>query len=232
LIVLDTFEEVQYGGESRASPLWAMLTNLQRSWPFLRVLVSGRAPVQYFNLGGSKPEEFELGDLDDETAKAIVMSAGISSPEVAAALVKQVGKVPLSLRLAALVVQKEGQQAGGVRNLRTSEYLFFKVSDEVIQGQLYGRILEHIHTKEVARLAHPGLVLRCIMHHAGGDSESAERPVPAVRHVAGGGHGTVSGTGQGDGTGRRRERTDTPPSPGFAAYHAGPVAGEEPRAGE
>jgi hypothetical protein len=162
LIVLDTFEEVQYGGESRASLLWVMLTNLQRSWPFLRVLVSGRAPVQYFSLGGSKSEEFELGGLDDEAAKAIVMSAGISSPDVAAALVKQVGRVPLSLRLAASVVQKEGQESGKVRNLQTSEYLFFKISDEVIQGQLYGRILEHIHTKEVARLAHPGLVLRCI----------------------------------------------------------------------
>ena len=41
-------------------------------------------------------------------------------------------------------------------------FLFFSTSESLVQGQLYQRILEHIHDPEVRRLAHPGLVLRRI----------------------------------------------------------------------
>ena len=43
VIVLDTFEEVQYRGEKLAYPLWEMLDRMQQSFPFLRVVVSGCA---------------------------------------------------------------------------------------------------------------------------------------------------------------------------------------------
>ena len=160
LIVLDTFEEIQYGGEARAIPLWDMLNSLQAQWPFLRVLISGRAPVEQCKLAGQAPDQLLLEGLDEEAALAIVTKAGLQDRDIAQALVKQVGRVPLSLRLAASLVQKEGAGLGGVKDLETTSYFFLSLSDEVIQGQLYERILGHIHHPEVVKLAHPGLVLR------------------------------------------------------------------------
>lgn len=162
LLVLDTFEEVQYGGEAHAVPLWDMLNGLQSRWPFLRVLISGRVPVTTFTLAGQKPQPLELAGVDDEAAAAILKQGGVSSAPLAAALIKQVGRVPLSLRLAAAVVAKQGASSRGVIDLETTSYLVFSVSDEVIQGQLYERILQHLHSPELEKLAHPGLVLRRI----------------------------------------------------------------------
>jgi hypothetical protein len=162
LLVLDTFEEVQYGGEANALPLWDMLNGLQAQWPFVRVLISGRVPVTSFRLAGQKPQPLELTGVDDEAALAILKQGGVQSSSLAAALIKQVGRVPLSLRLAAAVVAKQGASSRGVIDLETTSYLVFSVSDEVIQGQLYERILQHLHSAELEKLAHPGLVLRRI----------------------------------------------------------------------
>jgi hypothetical protein len=74
--------------------------------------------------------------------------------------VKQVGRVPLSLLLAASLAQRERAGTKGIEKLETTIYFFLSVNDQVIQGQLYERILGHIHNKEVVKLAHPGLALR------------------------------------------------------------------------
>ena len=42
------------GGEERAYPLWEQLDYLQRRWPFLRVVVAGRAPVESLSLAGAR----------------------------------------------------------------------------------------------------------------------------------------------------------------------------------
>jgi hypothetical protein len=161
LMVLDTFEEVQYGGEAQALPLFDLLQAMQKEWPFLRVLVSGRLPIQSLTLNGVKPVPLELEGVDEPAAVAILDRAGVA-PELARTLIKQVGRVPLSLRLAAAVVAKQGASKDGVKDLYTTSYLFFSVSDEVIQGQLYERILEHLHSPALEKLAHPGLVLRAL----------------------------------------------------------------------
>ncbi|HKQ12510.1 MAG TPA: AAA family ATPase [Steroidobacteraceae bacterium] len=161
LVVLDTFEEVQYGGEAQALPLFDLLQAMQKEWPFLRVLVSGRLPIQSLTLNGVKPVPLELEGVDEPAAVAILDRAGVA-PELARTLIKQVGRVPLSLRLAAAVVAKQGAAKDGVKDLDTTSYLFFSVSDEVIQGQLYERILEHLHSPALEKLAHPGLVLRTL----------------------------------------------------------------------
>lgn len=163
LLVLDTFEEVQYGGEARAYPLWDMLNDLQARWPFLRVLIVGRAPVTSFKLADQPPESMELTGLDAAAAEAILSDAGVKSRTLARTLVRQVGSVPLSLHLAAAVVKSERVSATeGIQDLETSSYYVFKIDDELIQGQLYDRILGHVHDPRVVKLAHPGLVLRKI----------------------------------------------------------------------
>lgn len=161
LVVLDTFERVQYRGETLASPLWSLLGEMQERWPFLRVVVSGRAPVTTLQLAGAAPYSLEIGDLDDGAALAFLRTQGIKSKEIARAIVRQVGGVPLSLKLAAAILKaKPGTE------LKVQSGFWIKTADEVIQGQLYDRILGQIDDPEVARLAHPGLVLRRITPEA------------------------------------------------------------------
>ena len=157
LVVLDTFEQVQYQGERQALPLWRLLDRLQQPAPFLRIVVSGRAPVTTLRLAGKLPEPFEIGDLDDKSAVAFVMATGVSSRETAEALVRAVGGVPLSLKLAATLVRKEPEADINVRSK-----FWLRTADEVIQGQLYDRILGQVNDPELRRIAHPGLVLRRI----------------------------------------------------------------------
>src|SRR5262249_15515330 len=104
LIVLDTFEQVQYRGERQALPLWRLLGKVQQSFLFMRIVVSGRAPVTTLRLAGKLPQPFPVGDLDSESAVAFVMATGVSSRETAEALIRAVGGVPLSLKLAATLV--------------------------------------------------------------------------------------------------------------------------------
>ena len=162
LLVLDTFEEEQYRGEARAFPLWNVLARMQKSWPFLRVVISGRAPVRSLILAGKPPEVMQVGDLDHAAALGFLKQNGVTDPALAEALVKQVGGVPLSLKLAAALVVREEADENGLRDLKGKSVFWISAADDVIQGQLYDRILDHIHNRQVAQLAHPGLVLRRI----------------------------------------------------------------------
>lgn len=158
VIVLDTFEEVQYRGEKLAYPLWEILARMQELFPFLRIVISGRAPVKSLILSGKPPEEMVLGDLDNEAAVAYLKGLGIQDAELAQMLVKQLGGVPLSLKLAAAVVKRDGVER--VSDVSRKPTLFSSTSDSTIQGLLFSRILGHLHDPVLERVAHPGLVLR------------------------------------------------------------------------
>jgi hypothetical protein len=162
VVVLDTFEEVQYRGEARAHPLWELLTALQTSSPFLRVVLSGRAPVQSLRLADRDPYHLVVSDLDSEAAAAFLRAQGISDSALAQQLVRTFGGVPLTLKLVASLVVKNQEELSALRPLGRRGTLLRSVTDEVIQGQLYDRILDHIRNDQVRRLAHPGLVLRRI----------------------------------------------------------------------
>src|SRR5260370_41648258 len=97
--VVDTFEEEQYRGEARAFPVWQVLARMQQPWPFLRVVISGRAPVTSLVLAGKPPERMEIGNLDRNAAIAFLQRQGVQDESLAEALVRQVGGVPLSLKL-------------------------------------------------------------------------------------------------------------------------------------
>ena len=158
VIVLDTFEEVQYRGESLAYPLWEIFDQMQQSFPFLRIVVSGRAPVTSLRLGRKDSEKLVLGDLDNEAAVGYLKGLGINDSELAQMLIKQLGGVPLSLKLAAAVVKRDGIDTLSDVSRRSS--FFSSTSDSAIQGVLFARILGHLHDPVLERLAHPGLVLR------------------------------------------------------------------------
>jgi hypothetical protein len=157
LVVIDTFEQVQVRGETIAIPFWEALSEIQSRWPFLRVVVSGRAPVRTLKLAGKEPANLVVGDLDRESAEAFVLAQGITSSDVARSVVRQVGGVPLSLKLAVALLMKQPSA-----DLNIKSGVFLRTADEVVQGQLYDRILGQISDPELVRLAHPGLVLRRI----------------------------------------------------------------------
>ena len=161
VVVLDTFEEVQFRGEARAYPLWEMLDRLQQRWPVLRVIVAGRAPVETLRLAGHPPKSMELGDLDTDAAIAFLAAQGVKDEALARRLVAQYGGVPLSLKLVATLAREPDgdavELAAGGRGASSAA-----VGNEVVQGQLYERVLAHVHDERVRRLAHPGLVLRRI----------------------------------------------------------------------
>jgi hypothetical protein len=162
VVILDTFEEVQYRGEARANPLWQLLSNLQEQSPFLRVVISGRAPVESLRLGGQAPSRLELGDLDKDAAVAFLQTQGVTDLVLAERLVATFGGVPLSLKLVAELVVEHKEAFADLRELGRQGTFLVSVSDEVIEGLLYDRILGHIRNDQVRRLAHPGLVLRRI----------------------------------------------------------------------
>jgi hypothetical protein len=162
VLVLDSFEEIQYRNEAQASYLWSLLT--ARQWPGLRVVVVGRAPVLSLRFNNVRPQLLEIGELDTTAALSFLLAKGVTDPQDAEAIVGLVGGVPLSLLLAASLLQKSSQPGARIAldGVPTKRRLWFSVSDEVIQGQLYDRILGHIHSPRVRALAHPGLALRRI----------------------------------------------------------------------
>ena len=162
IVVFDTFEEVQYRGETRAFPVWDLLNGMQARWPFLRVVVSGRGPVLTLQMAGTATKQLEMGELDSRAAIRFLALQGVTDAVLAENIVKQVGAVPLSLKLAASVLAREAGSQKGMRDFSGKSQIWFSPSDEVIQGQLYERVLGHIHDPKIERLAHPGLVLRRI----------------------------------------------------------------------
>jgi Trypsin-like peptidase domain/Effector-associated domain 1 len=156
LFVLDTFEEVQWRSEVYVKAIWRLLDDMQQVIGRLRVCVSGRAQIP-----GRVTDAVELTGLDPEASIGYLSARGITDPEVARTLADQVKGNPLSLKLAAELYERQGLTSGRL-DIDTRGYLFKRVADEVIQRQLYQRILGHIHNESVRRLAHPGLVLRFI----------------------------------------------------------------------
>jgi len=87
---------------------------------------------------------------------------GVPSIDVARALFRQVGGLPLTLGLAARVSRDESSNAGQIAGLTTRSFLLFSASEAAVQGQLYDRILLRIRDEDVRAIAHPGLVVRRI----------------------------------------------------------------------
>lgn len=162
VIVLDTFEEIQYGGEERAFPLWELLSRMQDGAPFLRVVVAGRAPVESLVLSGRPPRQIVLGDLDDGAAAAFCEAQGVADPALQRGFIETFGRMPLSLRLATTLAARTPGGAAALLGPGTDGLSPASASDEVIQALLYGRILDRIGDERVSRLAHPGLTLRRI----------------------------------------------------------------------
>lgn len=157
LLVLDTFEMAQRKRRSFLQQLDDALLRMQMRLPALRVVVAGRAPVE-----GLSVRNVPLEGLDPAQAIMLLNKAleGLRvDPQLLPLVASRVSGNPLSLRLAADLIRREGSRALGSRRARRR--LLFGLKAEQVQGVLYRRILDHVH-KRVRPLASPGLVVRHI----------------------------------------------------------------------
>lgn len=146
-VVFDTFEEIQYANADHQRFLEEQLGVLHHHLPCLSTLLVSRAPIA---LPGAV--EMELGELDDDASRAYLAANGVDDPEHVALALEVAQRNPLSLKLASEVLRRAGEL--NVEPTRGG------LEQEMVQGKLYRRILQHVHEQDVQQLAHPGLVVR------------------------------------------------------------------------
>lgn len=151
LLVIDTFEELQYRSRDFVAEMFHFLDEMQQRLPRLRTVLSGRNPVPDFTW-----EPLKLRELDQEAAQGYLEVLKVESPQLRQALAKLLHGNPLSLKLAATAIVGSPVDAADLAELEDL------TDDTQIQGVLYRRILGHIHEEDVRNIAHPGLILRRI----------------------------------------------------------------------
>lgn len=159
LLVLDTFEEVQLGGEARERQTASFIEYMQEIYPRLRVVICGRAKVRYL-----QANQHHLTGLDSSSANKLLVDMGIETLDLRKSIISRIGTSPLSLILAAEAVNQlpADERVKALADIRTRNILFQRIDAAEIQGQLYHRILRHIRDLRVRKLAYPGLILRRI----------------------------------------------------------------------
>lgn len=157
LLVVDTFEEVQFRSATFAEEMFRFLNQLQANIPRLRTVLSGRLE---FKSKTFPVRLVTIGNFDREASVSYLTAQGVGDPVVAGKIFEQVGGSPLVLRLASDVARIENVGQKGIAELRSSWLSLF--SEKSIEVVLYQRILSHIVDPRVKELAYPGLVLRRI----------------------------------------------------------------------
>ncbi|HEY4640360.1 MAG TPA: AAA family ATPase [Thermoanaerobaculia bacterium] len=157
LLVLDTFEEILYRSSEFVSAIGLFVNELCSAYGKARTVIGSRAPITQF-----RSQEIALSALDEKAAIGFLRYRGIPDDALAKSIYSQLGGNPLTLRLAADVVRSDAETNGPLTSISTRNFLFLRLEDQVVQGQLYRRILNHIQDADVRALAHPGLVVRRI----------------------------------------------------------------------
>jgi len=152
VIMLDTLEELARRDEALSAAVFDFLAQLQEAVPQTRVVGAGRALPPVVQSAGTVRRLTGL-DADDALTLLRRLTAGVSASEGALReIVRLTGGNPLSLRLAADVLSRTGEDPARM----------IAVTEGNVQGQLYSRLLEHIKDPKVRAIAHPGLVVRRI----------------------------------------------------------------------
>jgi cellulose synthase operon protein C len=162
LVVLDSFERAQYRSSPYLRRIWDILGALQNDYPMVRMVVSGRAPVEELSINQRPANYHRVAEFDPDARIGFLRSYGVEDPEVASLLAAHFGGNPLSLKLAAKIANREKWDTQWLSDVPTRRLWLLRISDLQIQARLYDRLLGSLHDQDVARLAHPGLVLRRI----------------------------------------------------------------------
>jgi formylglycine-generating enzyme required for sulfatase activity len=157
LLVLDTFEEVQFRSSAFVEEVLEFLDRLQSLLPRLRTVLCGRMDISSSRF---EMRKVEIGNFDEAAAISFLAGFGVKDSQIAQKIFEQVGGSPLVLRLAADVARLESVDQAGIDGLRTGWLLLFR--EKSVEVVLYKRILSHIRDKRVEQIAYPGLILRVI----------------------------------------------------------------------
>ncbi len=156
LMIFDTFEEFLYRNVEYLDRLWDFLAELNTELPNLRIVICSRSPLP----SEYPTQELSLSEIDHQSALTLLMDRGIPDKNFAEQVIEITGKSPLSLWLATDLYHSLNGDENILKDLESRQTYFFQVKEYLIQGQLYTRILGHIHDSRVRALAHPGMVLR------------------------------------------------------------------------
>ena len=157
LLVLDTFEEIQFRSTAYTDQILNFLEELQKQVPRLRTVLSGRDDIQPKNYS---LQRMTIGNFDNDAAVSYLAGRGLTDARVAQVIFNQVGGSPLVLRLAADVAKLDNVDEKGIADLDSGWLSYFHKKS--IPAVLYKRILSHVYNGRVEKLAYPGLVLRVI----------------------------------------------------------------------
>jgi hypothetical protein len=154
LLVLDTFEELQYQSRTLVRRLGELLEELGASIPRLRTVIAGRAEPDDIAFS----TVIRMAGLNVEAAVGLLQAKGIEE-NAARAIAERIGGNPLTLQLAASLYLQEGPFDVDAQRVQLSS---LPTNETMVRGVLFRRILAHVHDDDVRRLAHPGLLLRRI----------------------------------------------------------------------
>ena len=162
LLVFDTLEEAQYADPDAIAPLIDLAVALRREAPWVRPVLAGRIEPRQKALK-ARLDAIALQPLLQAAREALLgnqLPAAIAAhPDIVSRMAEIVGGNPLSLRLAAEALRRTTD----VEKLLTSfdDVMSTVVSDALVQGQLYERIVEHV-DRRVQAIAVPGLIVRTL----------------------------------------------------------------------
>jgi len=148
LLVLDSFEVAQY--TERYQQLWPVLEAIAKRVTALRVIVSGRAPVENLKFNGREAQSLRLPGMEDNEVRHWLESQGLKGKATISKVVSIARGVPLIVRLTFQLLKS------GVKSVA----LPTKLPTELIAGYLYRRILRRVRNVKFRELAKGVIVLR------------------------------------------------------------------------
>jgi hypothetical protein len=159
LLVIDTFEEVEYQAQEHLLPLLTTLEQVLEGSQQFKLIIAGRGPISDLGLSVGQTR-IAMTELDEASAVELLVKESGAPRDQLHGIVRQIGGSPLNLRLVARLLSEEPVESADLRDVRTRRFGVLRLAPELITGQLYRRLLDRIHDDRVKRLAHPGMILR------------------------------------------------------------------------
>ncbi len=148
LLVLDSFEIAQHA--TRYQELWPVVELFAHEIPSLRIIVTGRAPVEGLVIDGRRATSLTLDGLSTEDADAFLRAKHIDDAEVRKRVLEIARGIPLVLMLAIRFVATGGTIAS----------LPEQLPKHLLEGYIYDRILDRVVDPALRPLSRGVLVLR------------------------------------------------------------------------
>jgi hypothetical protein len=161
LFIFDAFEESQFDSPSAEIQLGLLFNQLKAGYGNFRMVVSGRSALPDLARLLQAPVAWKLREIGWVASDRLLKELGIDSEDFRREIYRNIGGNPLDLRLLAATLLNDkvlNSSAEEQRNWLKSN----APRDARLRGNLFLRILDHIHSEAVREIVYPGLVLRKI----------------------------------------------------------------------